>query len=273
MKSPYFDSNGKSVPRATTILDQLSKPALIQWAANVAVDSVHLTLSAKPWDVSLYPLIDQAKYAYKQESREAVEYGSYIHKLCELYLRTGQKIESPHEMTQEFFNGTGNKRVKFNGFYDFCKKTHLKPLLMEQVVIGEGYGGRFDLICEIDKFWEKSDERVVTMIDFKTGKDTFYETWGMQLAGYRRAWNKTACSFRSEKACKGRDCEACPSNRHLQGGPILTYHHGVLKFNKTNNRVNYKDFTPTYEKDWKSFKCLTELWWLRNGEKLCKTEQ
>ena len=244
MDSPYTDSSGRSVPRATTILDQLSKPALIQWAANCAVDYI-----ANKEDYGEMCLaMHQAKYAYKQESQEAVEYGSYIHSVCELYLRTGQKIESPHEMTHQFMNGTGNKRLQFNGFYDFCEKTHLKPLLIEQVVIGDGYGGRYDLICEIDKFWDKSDERVVTMIDFKSGKDTFYETWGYQLAGYKFAWNNWWVGHSTG-----------PRNEFVD-------YQGVLKFNKTNNRVNYKDFTPTCEKDDDIFRTLVSLWWLRNGE-------
>ena len=270
----YQTPNGK-VPSVTTVLSLLDKPFLKRWAANKAVEYIikgalvtskvikqgdadgigkETEYTIHDWD------INKARTAYKQLSTEAADYGTYIHTLCECYFK-GQEIESPHEPTQKLTKS----------FYTWCKKHNVKPIETETVVYGDGYAGRVDLICEIDCFWYKSKDkkdqkagrrrRVVALIDFKTGKGTYYPEWGLQTAGYRIAYNQSQTTkFLGDEL--GVDLSGRLSS------DFCAQHHGVLKFNKDTNRVNYKDMTPTFDRDLKAFLLLKDFWWLTNeGEK------
>ena len=236
-------------PSVTTITSVLGKPALRGWAANMAVDYIisgpkvteKLILEGDTegvgrttehtihdWD------FNDARTAYLRASGEAADYGTYIHTLCEHYFKTNAEIKSPHEPTQKLMDS----------FYGWCKKRNVIPISTEQVVYGNGYAGRVDLICEIDTFWKTKawrrnngvewysgigKERWPVLIDFKTGKGTYYPEWYLQTAGYRAK------------------------------SPVI--HHGVLKFNKDTLRVNYKDFSPEYEKNYRSFQNLVAFYW------------
>ncbi len=250
-KSPrYYPHNGVNLPSVTSILTLLSKGALIPWAANCAVDYIDFQCFGdddhlESWNLDLK---QRARTAYKRASIEAADYGTYIHTLCKYYF-DGHKIESPHEQTQKLMTS----------FYAWCKKHHVVPIETEVVVYGDGYAGRVDLICEIDCFWYKSKDkkdqeagrrrRVVALIDFKTGKGSYYPEWPLQTAAYRCAKNQML-----------NDCP--PEFRWTAD---IT-HHGVLKFSKETCRVNYKDMTPTYERDLQAFMCLVKFWELVNGE-------
>ncbi len=271
----YYWSGSCWVPSVTTVMPSPDLEVLMKWAADCAVDYLCLD-ELVPDDP------DKARTAYQREAAEAADYGTYIHALCELFLTAGQEIESPHELTNGFMNGfdyktkTGLKKHAV-GFYDWCKNHNVKVIATEHEVITDTYGGKLDLVCEIDSFWmtkrwcnqyghkwyEGIDkQRVIALPDFKTGKETYYDTWKYQLAGYKQAWDKR------------------------YGQPIQ--HYGVLKFNKKTGKINYKDFTEyeatcpkeagnkvngkletekytrTYETDRQTFNALVKLWWLRN---------
>ena len=253
----YYQTKAGKVPSVTTILSLLDKPFLKKWAANCAVeyidDILFQRLETEEPIMGNHEMFDKARTSYKQLSMEAADYGTYIHTLCEVYFK-GQKIESPHEPTQKLMTS----------FYAWCKKHNVKPIETETVVYGDGYAGRVDLICEIDSFWKTkgwckknkvewykgiNKQRVITLIDFKTGKGSYYPEWALQTAGYITAWNMSHLDNMAQ-------IEQCAR------------HHGVLKFNKETNRVNYKDMTPTHDRDLKAFLLLRDFWWLTNeGEK------
>ncbi len=232
-------------PSVTTITSVLGKH-LEGWAANMAVDDImdnriyysdETNLAGEEFIV--YYIKEQtfipARTAYLRASGEAMDYGTYIHALCERHLQTSIRVESPHKPTQQLMDG----------FYSWCKKRNVVPVSTEKVVYGNGYAGRVDLICRIDSFWLTkawcknndtewysgiSKQRFYVLIDFKTGKGTYYPEWFLQTAGYR---------------CASGD----------------VWVHGVLKFNKETLRVNYKDFSPEYEKNYRSFRNLVDFYW------------
>ena len=198
-KSParYYTHNGVKLPSVTSILTLLSKGALIPWSANCAVDSlVNNAYSFGIGKTADLAAISLARTAYKQASIEAADYGTYTHTLCEYYFK-GYEVESAHEMTQKLMTS----------FYAWCVKHHVKPIETEIVVYGDGYAGRVDLICEIDQFWYKSNDkndqklgrgkRVITLIDFKTGKGSYYPEWFLQTAAYRKAWNHNIVNLKT----------------------------------------------------------------------------
>ena len=208
-----FYHNGKRfVPSGTTVIGLLDKPGLVKWASNCAVGYLKTNnmQAGEPncLVTTTYGDLLLASSAHEQESMEAADYGTYIHTVCQYSLENNIKLESPHEMTNDFMAGLWKWKEKHN----------VKVIAMEHEVLSEWYGGRLDLVCELDD--------VVTLVDFKTGKGSYYDTWKYQLAGYRNAWKW------------GTQESPYP--------PIKA--HGILKFNKVKTKTkgystNYKDFT------------------------------
>lgn len=246
-------------PSVTTIGSILAKLALIPWAANCAVDYLFSGEPVKWAD------LDKARTAHLQASREAADYGTYIHALSEYYFKTGIEIDSPHEMTDKLMKS----------FYVWCKKHTVKPIATEQVVYGNGYAGRTDLVCEIDQFWYKNTNkkdqtagrkrRVIALIDFKTGKASYYADWGLQVAAYRHGYN-TEIKFNAHES---QDWDNAKEDEAVDCGQLvkdyenkhLAKHHGILKFNKKTLRVNYKDYSQQYDNDYESFMDLVRFYW------------
>ncbi len=248
-KDRFYLSNGKQVPSGTTVLP---RPYLADWAAGCAVSYLESSqpsfsgfnkLRQEEWfHAGIFGCeCTKARTAHNQASMEAADYGTYIHTLCEYSLKHDTQIESPDEMTNKFMQG----------FWDWKVKHNVKVIAMEHEVLSEWYGGRLDLVCEMDSFWMTKvwckrylhtwregieKQRVVVLVDFKTGKGSYYENWKYQLAGYREAWNKGQCvktsciDFDTDKCC------SCMQTKEIQ-------HQGILKFNKDTMKVNYKDFT------------------------------
>ena len=273
----YNENTGQYLPSGTTVLP---RPDLTQWGANCAVDYIVDSREAQdflcgdPHSVPTWNIIskhwDKARPAFLRESIEAAEYGTYIHTMCQYSLENDIELESPHEMTDKFMKGLWKWKVKYK----------VKVIAMEHEVITDTYGGRLDLVCEMDG--------VVTLVDFKTGKSSYYDTWKWQIAGYRQAYNEMVdvdadeygwwCDDSpgndDEEECYNRDAEYKLIHR------IQT--HGILKFNKKTMKVNYKSFdsysatrtnpetkkkekyTRTYETDRQTFNSLVANWWLVN---------
>jgi hypothetical protein len=289
MSDRFYWNGTHNVPSGTTVLPS---PHLAQWAANCAADFVD-KWSDDMGQIHDPQIIDLARKAYEQESREAADYGTYIHLLCELALTKGLDIESPHELTQGFMKQ----------FRAWVNKHNVKPIAMEYEILMPKYGGRLDLVCEMDSFWMTKawckrfgvewykgieKQRVITLVDFKTGKGSYYETWKYQLAGYRQGYNTNFSVARDDyvgqPVLKPGGMVYCPPEIN-DDGPIQ--HHGILKFNKESGKVNYKDFTVwettrdvateprvdgelrkekyirTYEDDRKTFNTLVDLWWMQ----------
>ncbi len=270
-KDRFYWSGKQYVPSGTTVLE---KPDLTRWGANCAVDYIDknarqelLGFDFAYTEDGLDKFFDEARTAFERESTQAADYGTYIHTLCEYSLRRGLLVESPHEMTNDFMKG----------FWRWAQKHKVKPLAMEQEVIGQGYGGRLDLVAEVDG--------IVTLVDYKTGKGSYYDNWKFQLAGYRKAFNDSI-PFSDVEMFKINDTMAFIQE---QVGQIQA--HGILKFNKekTNTKgysVNWKTFdeygatrtnsktkekekyTRTWEMDLNVFETLVKLWWHKKRGKL-----
>lgn len=279
----YWD--GKQwVPSGTTVLIQ---PELKQWAADCAVEYLCAIPLFGEGD------LEAARDAYIVKSKQAMAYGTFIHWLCEQSLREMKPqavlekwpvpdedwvLEVPVDMTMKFMHGfdyetkTGQKRHT-KGFWGWVKDNKVEPIVLEQEVIGHGYGGRLDLVCKMNG--------VITLVDFKTGTGPYYNSWKYQLAGYRQAYNGSI-PFTDVEMFKVNSVMAFAQE---QIGRIQS--HGILQFNKKTNKVNYKCFdeyqatrpklegkmvdgkvptekyTRTYETDRQTFNSLVNLWWLR----------
>ena len=300
-KDRFYRHEGKLVPSGTTVL---GKPYLADWAANCAVDYLvsyglvdygHGAVEFSKEEIAI------ARTGHKREAGEAADYGTFIHSLCEVSLMSKEHgiryvpllIESPHKMTQSFMKQ----------FRDFCIKHDVKPIAIEHEFTTERYGGRLDLVCEMDAFWmtekwcakhgyewnkDTQKQRVIVLIDFKTGAGTYYDSWKYQLSGYRQGWNDmVSTNYAVKPYCRDRRLD----EKHapwLHGIANLIQHHAILKFNKKTDNMNFKCFTKyeatrpimdkprvdgkpqtekyirTYADDLAVFNNLVDLWWSQN---------
>jgi len=148
--------DGKKIPRVTSILDVISKPALYGFYAK--------------WG-------QQARGIAKA----AAERGTSVHKAIEHMTNGGSEEEARKLLIPTAIS-------YFEGWIDFNKRYSIKIIkrLDDKLVISPlyNYCGECDELCDIydkiEKVWYKN-----CLIDYKTGKGIYY-THAPQLAAY---WN------------------------------------------------------------------------------------
>lgn len=162
-----------AVDSVTTILGgALAKPALIQWAANMAVESV-----SRDWiagmasdEIQIAAALRKAKTAHRTVSKEATDIGSLAHDWIERFIRN----EKPELPVNEAAKNCCNAAV------DWMLKHKFQVLAVEQKIYSRKYryAGTMDLLAKIDGR--------LTVCDWKTGKRVYREAF-LQNAAYRQA--------------------------------------------------------------------------------------
>ena len=171
-----YELNGIEYPSVTTVTGILDKPALVQWAANCAVDYVAGNLDRLKSD-NVHEgeaVLSEARSAHRTVKDEAAGNGTKVHKAIELYIH-GQDYS---EILDNEESQTG-----FKAFLSWEEKNHVIWLETECAVysINHGYAGRFDAIAMVN------GHRY--LIDFKTSKG-IYDEMKYQLCAYRQAYNE-----------------------------------------------------------------------------------
>ena len=171
-----YELNGIEYPSVTTITGILDKPALVQWAANCAVDYVAGNLDRlKSENVHEgEAVLEEARKAHKTVKDEAAGNGTKVHKAIELYING-----------QDYSELLDNEQTKtaFDAFLSWEDKNHVLWEKTECEVFSTiyGYAGRFDAIATIN------GHRY--LVDFKTSKGIWSEM-KYQLCAYRQAYNE-----------------------------------------------------------------------------------
>ena len=170
-KHQYTDSLG-SVPSVTTILKIINKPALINWAANTAIDyvSLQITPGISYDELQLQAIWEAGKKAHYQKKTDAGTIGSFLHKWIEQYI----KGENPPMPVNE---GLKNSVFKF---LEWSEKNKVKFLVSEQMIFSRKlrYTGTLDFICKIGED--------LYIGDLKTSSGIYNEMW-LQTSAYRFA--------------------------------------------------------------------------------------
>lgn len=160
---------GKPVPSVTTIKSVLNKPALVNWAANQAVD--HIASCLKPGvsmdEVEINMLLSAARKAHTQKKQDSAEIGSMVHEWLSKFIK-GENPDMPvsplmHKAVSNFLEWKDKHKVKF--------------ILSEQPVYSREYNycGTLDFVAEI--------EGNLFLGDIKTS-NAIYEDYWIQLAAY-----------------------------------------------------------------------------------------
>jgi len=153
----YYIIDGKEVPRVTHILDIIDKG-----------------FAFRNW------LIANTKAEIEDIQKVSLNIGSKVHKWIEAYIKRvlldQKKFEHPN---------VSEKYLKpIMAFLEWEHNHNVKYLESELFLYSKtyNYAGTCDLIAEVDgERW---------LIDFKTSK-YFYDTMGLQLAFYKKAYEET----------------------------------------------------------------------------------
>lgn len=179
-----FDSNrhryvwveeNRVIKSVTSVLKVISKPALINWAANMAASHIAEQLDAGVAydELELAAIIQGGRKAHYRKKVDAGDLGTFLHRWVEDYIN-GKNPGMPV-----------NPQLKESvlKFLIWVKKHDVKFLLAEQVVFSRKYEycGTTDFICSIDG--------ELFIGDLKTSKGIYKEML-IQAAAYRMARNE-----------------------------------------------------------------------------------
>lgn len=178
--------DGKALTGCTTVLSVVAKPALIQWAANMAVDYIkeHRAVLNVKIDGVEYPilttetLLEEARKAHCKRKKEAGDYGTRTHEEVELIVNRAIK-ESEGLITGH----TVGESKPISNFVEWAIQNKVKFLESEKNIYSEQLwiGGIVDLVVEIDgQVW---------IGDVKTSGSGIYPENFWQCAGYQLMLN------------------------------------------------------------------------------------
>jgi hypothetical protein len=74
------------------------------------------------------------------------------------------------------------------GFIQWAQDVRLRPMALEYCFVNDRFSGAIDLVAEITINGKKKF-RGPAIIDFKTGRSGFWNSYAVQLFGYRDGWN------------------------------------------------------------------------------------
>jgi hypothetical protein len=170
-KAHRYKLDGKPIKGTTTFLGSIAKPALINWAANEAVD--YIKAGASYEDLIGYVITDDqlfelARKAHRMKRDKAADLGTLTHKWVEAWIN-GENPESD----PEYNHMTDN-------FVAWALENEIEFLAAEQLVFSEKhwYAGQLDFLFKM---------RGKTYLgDLKTSsgiyENMFYQTSAYQMA-------------------------------------------------------------------------------------------
>lgn len=185
------DGEPRFFPSVTTILGEVSprNPFLENWRAEMGIEKAD---------------------AYTQER---ANYGTFLHASIEKLLVARSydldllkselaKYIEREQLPTSFINYAEDLKKDVLAFAQFVKDYDIQPLCIEESLYSEkGYAGMIDLVCSMYRFPHeegkkaKNDERIIAMIDFKSGKNGFYESHIHQLYLYKDMWAENFPEF------------------------------------------------------------------------------
>ena len=179
-----YTIDGKRLTGVTTILGVIAKPALINWASNMAVDYIQKELAErmkkdriKGLDAdervsgflnATSDIFDQARKAYAQKRDKAGDIGTIAHERIEQWIKG---VEYSTEMSEQV-----GKMV--NNFTNWATENKVKFSASEIRIFSEKFwfAGTADMICQMGG--------KTYLGDIKTSSGIYPEMWA-QCAAYR----------------------------------------------------------------------------------------
>lgn len=139
-----WEEKSREIKSVTKVLSVINKPALINWASNMAIDYVSEKIEpGRAYDeLELAAIWDGGRKAHFEKKTHAEDIGIFLHKWIEKYI----KGESPGTPINP------KLRESVLKFLIWVKEHKVKFLLSEQVIFSKKYqyAGTTDFICIID---------------------------------------------------------------------------------------------------------------------------
>ena len=232
--SRHYKHDGLILPSVTTILSDVSNSSapLMQWSSNCCIewvrdyaDWVHPEDNYKLTGFFILPeQLDDARFAHKKISKQALAVGSEVHSAIKEWLTKVKQTPLPDSFSDDMVNEFNNA---FSAFLKFEKDYKLEPIKTEHKLYGDGFAGTCDVIAKITI----KGERKVFLLDYKTSKNLFRET-RIQTAAYR-----------SMTTCEGN---------------------GAVRLCKKTGLYGFKDYSKSYNSDLIEWYRSIELYFARH---------
>lgn len=164
--------DGKPLTGTSSIGNVLAKPALIQWAANMAVQYIESKLpDSKLFTVTkdeMSEWLKEAKFAHKKKKESAAVKGTDLHEMLEKFVKS--------EMGKWNYKDDEFEAIK--PYMDWSRANVKEYLASEAHCYEEELwvGGITDCVAELN-------DGTLAVIDFKSSKEA-YITHFIQVAGY-----------------------------------------------------------------------------------------
>lgn len=152
-----YSLDGKRIPSVTTLLGNLSKPALIYWAAKEGAAAVGEYLESVqhydddlhgPWakitDGDIRHVMELARTAHTKRKNAAAAKGNRVHAAIDTFHRDYFNFELPDDGDPA--------RIAVEAFLRWWTESGLRVVSVERKVVDAAgrYAGRLDLLCESD---------------------------------------------------------------------------------------------------------------------------
>lgn len=143
--------DGKPLIGVTTALSVIAKPALIQWAANMAVDYLQ-----ENWDKNgqenWEALCKEARCAHRKKKEKAGEQGTDVHALVEAYVKGLIEKCDGYARQADYLPATDKGIKQFQNFIQWARENNVRFIESEKHVHNKELwiGGILDLVFEMD---------------------------------------------------------------------------------------------------------------------------
>ncbi len=178
--------DGRKIKGCTTILDVISKPALIPWAAGEVVKYIEENCDYEELENVEVPdfyrvtkeQLKAAKSAHRKKKEKAADWGTIVHKAIETWIKTNV-VPTAVIAKGENYILLDEHLVAVNNFVSWATQNNVEFLISEKGIYSEEWqiGGIVDFVC-------KKDGKLYTG-DVKTSSG-IYETYFLQTAAYAK---------------------------------------------------------------------------------------
>lgn len=207
MKAMFFDSTALIEPgykvwqlnaKGNRFYYRFNEKSNVEFYPSVTT-IISATTPTSPW------LIDWIASMGKEEAEryknERAAYGTFMHAMFERYIidqcydldnirEEVLKYIECEKLADNFINYVDDFKKDILAFAQFVKDYDVRPLAVEVALVHpeKGYAGMIDLPCTMLSK-PGSKDRVIAIVDFKSGRKAFYEDYEIQLGMYRDMWN------------------------------------------------------------------------------------
>jgi hypothetical protein len=175
---PGLDGQMINVPSVTTVLNEISKPFLREWALKLMAE--HLT-QALPTDRVITPAelaatVAAGKVRHKEVMEQSGLWGTRVHESIQARLISGRYPKGVKDDPPLL--------LCLRAFEDWWSSQRLTPVVVEEPIwsLKHEYGGTLDALA-------KDVEGRLFILDWKSSK-SLHESNAVQISTYARAWEE-----------------------------------------------------------------------------------